>query len=93
VGAPALRAQATSVEAEGDGLFIDLVVDHSLPCATVVSRVPVEAPVTDHDSNAGGLLLFVCDGRLSALEYWWTSDEKPNDFPDAHSIGEPEPRT
>jgi hypothetical protein len=36
-----------------------------------------------------GLILFVEEGRLSGLEYWWTSDHKPADFPPATAIGEP----
>jgi hypothetical protein len=89
VGAEALRRQAESATASGDGLIIDLIVDPSLPAAVVLSRVPVEAPVIDAEANHGGLLLFVEDGRLSGLEYWWTSDAKPDDFPDSGWIGEP----
>ncbi len=89
VGAEALRRQAESVTASGDGLIIDLLVDPSLPAAVVTSRVPVEAPVIDAEGNQGGLLLFVDNGRLSGLEHWWTGDSKPDDFPDSGSIGEP----
>lgn len=46
--------------------------------------------MTDGEGNENGLLLFVDDGRLSALVYWWTSDEKPKGFPAAHLIGEAE---
>jgi hypothetical protein len=38
-------------------------------------------------------ILFVDDGRLSALEYWWTTDEMPDAFPSSHRIGAPEPRS
>jgi hypothetical protein len=34
-------------------------------------------------------MLWVDDGRLSALEYWWVTDEKPEGFPPASSIGVP----
>jgi hypothetical protein len=81
-GVDQLRQQAGSARAQGEGLIIDLVVDPSLPSADVASRVPVGAPVTDAAGNANGLHLFVEDGRLSALEYWWTADEMPEAFPD-----------
>jgi hypothetical protein len=79
--------------AEGSGLIIDLVVDPSVPAAPVKSRVPVEAPVhADDGSPRNGLILFADEGRLSGLEYWWTTDEKPGSFPPAEQIGPPEPR-
>jgi hypothetical protein len=92
-GAAALRAQAISVLADGSGLIIDLVVDHSLPPADVTTRVPVGAPVIGDDGAwSNGLILFVQEGRLSALEYWWTTDEMPDSFPEPAKIGPPEPR-
>jgi hypothetical protein len=89
-GAEELRRQASTVLADGEGLVIDLIVDRALPLVEVASRVPVGAPVTDDERNANGLLLFVDGGRLSALEYWWTSHEMPDGFPEASLIGEPE---
>ena len=88
-----LRRQARTARVEGRGLIVSLVVDRSLPRAEVASRVPVGAPVTDGEGNENGLLLFVEDGRLSTLEYWWTSDEKPKGFPAAHLIGKAEARS
>ena len=79
----------TIAAAIGHGLILDLVVDPLTPAAAVTSRVPVEAPVVDPDGNQNGLLLFVEDGRLSGLEYWWTSDTRPADFPDRSWIGDP----
>jgi hypothetical protein len=76
------------VLAEGDGLIIDLLVDAHLPAAPVRNRAPVEASVRDGD-DVGGLILFVEAGRLSALEYWWTSDHTPHEFPPASAIGNP----
>ena len=87
-GSQELRLQAGSVLAEGDGLIIDLVVDAHLPAARVHNRAPVEASVHDGD-DVGGLILFVEAGRLSALEYWWTSDQKPRQFPPASIQVEP----
>src|SRR5262249_61573745 len=81
VGAEALRRQAESATASGDGLIIDLIVDPSLPAAVVASRVPVEAPVIDAEANHGGLLLFVGDGRFSGLGYWVASGDQPDRLP------------
>ncbi len=71
-----------------DGMVVDLVVSEGLPNASVVSRTPVQA-VVDGDGYDGGLLLFVDDGRLSALEYWWVTEEVPDEFPPASAIGPP----
>jgi hypothetical protein len=92
-GAPELRLQASTAMANGSGLIIDLVTDPSSPQASVTSRIPVEAAVEDEGGvPSNGLILFVHDGRLSALEYWWTTDEMPDAFPPPHRIGAPEPR-
>lgn len=47
-----------------------------------------EALVNRHGYN-GGLLLFVDDGWLSALEYWWVTEALPDEFPPADAIGTP----
>ena len=87
-GARELRAQAETVLAASDSLVVDLVVDESLPRAVVSRRVPVEAAV-DGAGYLGGLILLVDDGRLSALEYWWITQEAPDGFPPASAIGTP----
>ena len=69
-------------------MIIDLVVDDVAPLAAVPSRMPVHA-VVDGDGYDGGLLLFVDDGRLSALEYWWVTEDMPDEFPPLSSIGQP----
>lgn len=79
-GVVELRDQAKSVSAEREGMIIDLLVRAESPRATVVNRTPVQA-VVDGDGNDGGLLLFVDDGRLSALEYWWVTEERPDVMP------------
>jgi hypothetical protein len=89
-GAAELRVQAATVQAHGEGLIIDLIVDPTLPLAEVTHRAPVEAPVED-GGDPGGLILFVDAGRLSGLEYWWTGDEKPREFPPIEAIGKPAP--
>jgi hypothetical protein len=88
-GAEALRKQALSVSAEeGEGMVVGLLVDEGLPAAQVVGRTPVQA-VVDGDGYDGGLLLFVDDGQLSALEYWWVTEEMPSVFPPVSAVGKP----
>ncbi len=74
--------------AANDTLVLDLIVDRSLPKAVVSHRVPVEAAV-DGAGYVGGLILYVDDGRLSALEYWWVTEEAPDGFPPAAAISTP----
>jgi hypothetical protein len=87
-GAPELRSQAESVLASNDGMVVDLVVDRALPTAAVVHRVPVQAVVDGADYD-GGLILYVEEGRLSGLEYWWVTEDKPEDFPPVSAVGRP----
>ena len=87
-GVSELRAQAETVSADRDGMVLDLVVDQALPTANVTRRNPVEA-VVDGDGYDGGLILFVDEGRLSALEYWWVTDDRPDGFPPLSAIGSP----
>jgi hypothetical protein len=45
--------------------------------------------VVDNDGYDGGLILFVDGGRLSALEYWWVTEDRPDEFPPSSAIGSP----
>jgi hypothetical protein len=87
-GAEELRAQARTALAASDSLVVDLIVDKSLPKVVVHHRIPVEAAV-DGAGYDGGLILYVDDGRLSALEYWWVTEEAPDGFPPASAISTP----
>lgn len=87
-GVDELRVQAVTVLADREGLIIDLVVDPSQPRADVIQRTPVHA-VVDGDGYDGGLLLFVDDGTLSALEYWWVTEDPPSEFPPLSAVGRP----
>jgi hypothetical protein len=87
-GAEALREQALSVSAEDEGMVVGLVVDEGCPAAQVVGRTPVQA-VVDGDGYDGGLLLFADEGQLSALEYWWVTEEMPAVFPPLSAVGKP----
>jgi hypothetical protein len=43
--------------------------------------------VFDQDGNPiGGMMLWITNGRLSALEYWWVTDEPPSELPKLHQI-------
>ena len=87
-GVEELRAQARDVEADSDGLVVGLVARSDSPPARVITRTPVQANV-DGDGFDGGLLLFVDNGKLSALEYWWVTEEVPDRFPPLSAIGTP----
>jgi hypothetical protein len=91
-GAAALRAQAETVVAGGGPLIVDLLVDRSLPLAAANHRDPVQGTVeavVDGEGHLGGLILFVDEGWLSALEYWWVTEDPPAGFPPAFTIGTP----
>ena len=68
------------MSAEREGTVIDLIVNEGLPSATVVTRTPGQASF-DGDGYDGGVLLFVDGSRLSALEYWWVTEQKPEVLP------------
>ena len=87
-GVDELRQQARSAAAERDGMIVDLVVEPGAPRARVLERVPVQA-VVDGDGFDGGLLLYVDDGFLSALEYWWVTENPPEDMPPLSAVGNP----
>jgi hypothetical protein len=95
-GAAQLRAQAETARVTGrcgcGCPTVDLEVDATLPAAEVTGRAAVEA-----DVPAGGLIVFVDDGRLSGLEYWTISDETPVAFPAPEEIrlsrGDPSTRS
>lgn len=82
------RQQARQAAAERDGMIINLVVEPGAPRARVLQRVPVQA-VVDGDGFDGGLLLYVDDGLLSALEYWWVTENPPAEMPPLSAVGNP----
>lgn len=87
-GVEALRQQAANVRADTDGMIVGLVVEDGSTTADVASRTPVEA-VVDGGGYDGGLILFVDNGTLSALEYWWVTEDKPDEFPPLSAICRP----
>jgi len=76
------------VTARREGLIIHLVVEPGTPKANVLARVPVQA-VVDGDGYAGGLLLNVDEGSLSALEYCCATEDPPAVMPPLSAIGSP----
>ncbi|GGN12509.1 hypothetical protein GCM10011609_60930 [Lentzea pudingi] len=54
------------------------------PAADIADGVlPIDAPVR---SGAGEILLWTTDGRLSAIEYAWVTDEPPARLPTADQV-------
>jgi hypothetical protein len=72
-GAAELRAQAETALAATGTLMVDLVVDESVPRAVADHPARVHAAV-DGAGYYGGLILWVDNRRLSALEYWWVTE-------------------
>lgn len=83
-----LRIQAESATATGERMVFDLTVDSTTPRAKGLARIPVQA-VVDGEGYDGGVLLYVDDGRLSGLEYWWVTEEMPEVFPPVEAVGVP----
>jgi len=89
-GVETLREQALSAKASNEGtLTIGLIVDGSSR-SHVLDRIPVRADV-DGDGYHGGLLLFVDQGQMSKLQYWWDTKIAPPTFPPLSAIGKPMP--
>jgi hypothetical protein len=87
-GARQLRAQVTEVTVErpwgAESPSLDLTVPSWVPTAPVSDGLlPVAGTVRDDSGDVvGELLVWVSDGRLSALEYAWYGDTAPTDLPD-----------
>lgn len=67
---------------------VDIVVPESVKGARLEDgAIPVAAHVTDDSGEyLGELLVWVADGRISALEYSWVTDEPPSELPDPRMI-------
>lgn len=66
----------------------DIKVPTDLEASPVVGNMaPIQAQVFDDNGlYAGELLLWVADGKLSALEYSWVTDEPPRRLPEVAKI-------
>ncbi|WP_413101168.1 hypothetical protein [Streptomyces sp. Inha503] len=63
------------------------VLDPFLPAEIPNGVIPATGVVKDSSGElVGELLLWVSDGRLSALEYSWYTDEAPTALPDPHDV-------
>jgi hypothetical protein len=84
-GKPELLAQVPFVRVVGGPItFLDLVVeDPGVRCSALIQGcVPGQCWVSDEYGEAiGGLLVWVDDGYISALEYFWHTDEPPTRLP------------
>jgi hypothetical protein len=87
-GADMLRRQLdTEIAASpwsGTGPSLDLLVPDSAPPAQLPDGpLPLDATVIGADGEfAGELLIWVENGRLSAIEYAWITDAPPAGLPD-----------
>lgn len=84
-GVREFRAQAATARVTGSCRCgcptIDLAVDPDAPSAP-----PGPNPIAEAGAPQGGLLLFATDGRLSCLEYYSHTDDKPDGFPPPEQI-------
>ncbi|MGW4300449.1 hypothetical protein ACWEHT_11790 [Streptomyces sp. NPDC004646] len=83
-GAQELRNQLAQTRVTrtwgSDSPSIDLDVPPGVPAAAIEDGViPATGTVTD---DSGELLVWVSDGRLSALEFSWYGDTAPTELPD-----------
>lgn len=88
-----LKAQLASARVSGHweptgSPSIDLEADIDSPAAHLSDGVlPIDAHVYDaNDNYVGELIIWISDGRLSALEYAWVTDEMPQALPPVDSL-------
>ncbi|MGW4495013.1 hypothetical protein [Streptomyces sp. NPDC004376] len=87
-GAQGLRNQLAQTRVTrtwgSDSPSIDLDVPPGVPAAAIEDGViPATGTVTDDSGELfGELLVWVSDGRLSALEFSWYGDTAPTELPD-----------
>lgn len=67
---------------------IDISVDSAIPRAPLEETIlPVDARVYDRFGNyIGELIVWLSDGRISALEYSWLTDEMPYSLPEVEAL-------
>ncbi|MEV8071010.1 hypothetical protein AB0P32_33710 [Streptomyces sp. NPDC085995] len=91
-GAAELRNQLPKARVKGhwgaDSPSIDVEVPDSVPAAPIGDGVlPAAGTVVDSSGDLfGELLIWVSDGRLSALEFTWYGDTPPTELPDPGSV-------
>ncbi|MET7383197.1 hypothetical protein ABZT08_31105 [Streptomyces sp. NPDC005526] len=96
-GATELRAQLDFVRVVArwgaESASVDLETPPCAPRSPVPDGiVPVDTTVVDASGQLfGEIILWVTDGRLSAIEYAWYGDEPPNSLPSTDRVST-EPR-
>ncbi|GGW73195.1 hypothetical protein GCM10010503_58360 [Streptomyces lucensis JCM 4490] len=92
-GARELREQVAAARVTGhwgaESPSVDLDVSGPAPRAPIADGVlPATGTVTDASGGLSGeLLVWVGDGRLSALELTWYGDTAPTELPDPEDVG------
>jgi hypothetical protein len=89
-GKAELLAQVPRLRVVGGPItFLNLAVsDPSVP-RSVLDHGPVPGQSWVHDEEGaaiGGLLVWVDEGLISALEYFWTTDEPPSTLPSTDQV-------
>jgi hypothetical protein len=92
-GANALRRQVEDAFATRhwiEGLpSIDIMVGESSPAASSPVSSPITRTVIDGSGNpVGFMILWVEEGRISALEYAWVTDDPPTHLPPSEWIAD-----
>ena len=84
-GAPELRAQVGATKVvRAEPMWLDLEVSEDAPAvAEMNGPIPVRAFVKD---ESGEFVVWTTDGRLSALEFAWVTDERPASLPAPDAI-------
>jgi hypothetical protein len=88
-GAPELRAQVGATKVvRAEPMWLDLEVSEDAPAvAEMNGPIPVRAFVKDESGEfVAELLVWTTDGRLSALEFAWVTDERPASLPAPDAI-------
>lgn len=89
-GAVELRDQVSSAVVTGETFptWLDLQVDGDVRASNLGDGpIPVSAwACDDAGDEIGTLLVWVTDGRLSAVEYGWVTDGMPTSFPALESV-------
>ncbi|WP_202562897.1 hypothetical protein [Agreia sp. COWG] len=69
-------------------LSFDLAIDPHLPLVPVSDGIlePTDRLVYHREALVGGVMIWVCGGRISSFEYYWSTDDMPTALPASHQI-------
>jgi hypothetical protein len=89
-GKAELLAQVPMIRVVGGPItLLNLVVTDRSVQRSVLDDGPVPGEVwvrDEHGEAIGGLLVWVKEGLISALEYFWITDEPPSRLPSANQV-------